>query len=149
MLLVSDYFVQRVRRFPSQRLRPLIVSAAVRAAILCDLLSSIKKDPSHSRCKNAMNSIAQRALFGSTRELPGDPCASCRSSNLEQMSPPWPKEFRKISSARSTSPISRDKVAYGQLWRTATTIRRDPDQGCLFSGTPVVEWKRRYSSDES
>ena len=75
MILVSDYFVHKVRQpsiiINNQRLRPLIAFAAIKAAgnrvLLVDLFPFINKDPSHRRlCRNAMDSIVQ---------LPGDPCA--------------------------------------------------------------------------
>ena len=55
MILVSDYFVHKVRRssVDSQRLRPRLAFAAFKAAgngvILFDLFLSIKQDPSHRR----------------------------------------------------------------------------------------------------
>ena len=65
MILASDYFVQRVQQSSSQRLRPLTVSAAFKAAgnlvMLCYLFPCIRKDPSHRRCRDNMNSIVQRA----------------------------------------------------------------------------------------
>ena len=68
MILVPDDFVHQGRQssIHSQRVRPLVASAAFKAAgnlvLLFDLFLFIKKGLSdRRRCRNAMNSIVQRA----------------------------------------------------------------------------------------
>ena len=68
VILVTNDFVHKVRQSSiySERVRPLIASVAFKAAgnpvLLFDLFPFIKKDLSYRRrCRNAMNSIVQRA----------------------------------------------------------------------------------------